>query len=68
MIIFISLAISSILLNLIGYFEVKLFNAEFLYQYKDAVYTIAIRSLSEPLLYAFFIYLFKHYTESNYKK
>jgi len=68
MIIFISLAISSVILNLLGLFEVNIFNNEFLYQYKEAVYTIAIRSLSEPLMYAFFIYLFKYYIESTYKK
>ena len=67
MIIFISLIISSIILNVLGIFEVKLLNAEFLYQYKEAVYTIAIRSLSEPILYGFFIYLFKYYIESTYK-
>lgn len=68
MIIFISLAISSVILNVLGLFEVNIFNNEFLYQYKEAVYTIAIRSLSEPLMYAFFIYLFKYYIESTYKK
>ncbi len=67
MIIFISLAISSVILNVLGLFEVNIFNNEFLYQYKEAVYTIAIRSLSEPLMYAFFIYLFKYYIESTYK-
>ena len=67
MIIFISLAISSVVLNLLGLYEVNIFNNEFLYQYKEATYTIAIRSLSEPLLYAFFIYLFKYYVESTKK-
>ena len=67
MIIFISLAISSVVLNLLGLYEVNILNNEFLYQYKEAVYTIAIRSLSEPLLYAFYIYLFKYYVESEKK-
>ena len=67
MIIFISLAISSIILNVVGLFEVNLLQNEFLYQYKEATYTIAIRSLSEPLMYAFFIYLFKYYIESTTK-
>jgi hypothetical protein len=67
MIIFISLAISSIILNVVGLFEVNLLQNEFLYQYKEAAYTIAIRSLSEPLMYAFFIYLFKYYIESTTK-
>ena len=67
MIIFISLAISSIILNVVGLFEVNLLQNEFLYQYKEATYTIAIRSLSEPLMYAFFIYLFKYYIESTSK-
>ena len=64
MIIFISLLISSIILNVVGLFEVNLLQNEFLYQYKGATYTIAIRSLSDPLMYAFFIYLFKYYIES----
>ena len=65
----ISLLISSIIFNLLGLLEVKLYNSSFLYQYKEATYTIAIRSLSEPLLYAFFIYIFKHYIElANIKK
>ena len=68
MIIFISLAIASVILNVVGLFEVNLLNNEFLHQYKDAVYTIAIRSLSEPLMFALFIYCFKYYIESNSKK
>ena len=64
MIIFISLLISSIILNVVGLFEVNLLQNEFLYQYKGATYTIAIRSLSDPLMYAFYIYLFKYYIES----
>ncbi len=68
MIIFISLGVASLILNVVGLFEVNLLNSEFLYQYKEAVYTIAIRSLSEPLMYAFFMYLFKYYIESTYKK
>lgn len=67
MIIFISLAIASIILNVVGLFEVNLLQNEFLYQYKEATYTIAIRSLSEPLMYAFYIYLFKYYVESTKK-
>ena len=68
-IIFISLLIASLIFNILGLFEVHLLNAEFLNRYKDATYTIALRSLTEPLLYGFFIYIFKHYTElvSNYK-
>ena len=68
MTIFISLAIASLILNIVGLFEVRLLNNEFLYQYKDATYTIALRALSEPLLYAFMIYLFKYYIESTYKR
>ena len=67
MIIFISLVVSSLILNVVGLFEVNLLQNEFLYQYKEATYTIAIRSLSEPLMYAFFIYLFKYYIESTTK-
>ncbi len=65
-IIFISLAIASIIFNLLGLYEVNIYNNEFLYQYKEATYTIAIRSLTEPLLYGFYIYLFKHYVEIGY--
>ena len=65
-IIFISLAVASLIFNILGIFEVRLLNNEFLYQYKEATYTIAIRSLTEPLLYGFFIYLFKHYIEVGY--
>lgn len=63
LVLFISLIISSILFNVLGIAEVNLLNKEFLYQYKEATYTIAIRSLTEPLLYGFFIYIFKHYIE-----
>ena len=65
-IIFISLIIASLIFNILGIFEVRLLNNDFLYQYKEATYTIAIRSLTEPLLYGFFIYLFKHYIEVGY--
>ena len=65
-IIFISLIISSLLFNILGIFEVRLFNSEFLYQYKEATYTIAIRSLTEPLFYGLFIYSFKNYIEGAY--
>ena len=64
----ISLTISSILFNLIGLLEVKLYNTEFLYQYSEATYTIAIRSLTEPLLFVLFLYTFKYYTELAYKR
>lgn len=66
-IIFISLLVASLVFNILGLLEVKLLNSEFLYQYKEAVYTIAIRSLTEPLFYGFFIYLFKHYIELGYE-
>ena len=65
-IIFISLIISSLIFNILGVFEVRLFNNEFLYQYKEATYTIAIRSLTEPMFYGLFIYSFKHYIERGY--
>ena len=65
-IIFILLFISSLIFNILGIFEVQLLNREFLFQYKEATYTIAIRSLTEPLFYAFFIFLFKHYIEVGY--
>ena len=66
-IIFISLFASSVLFNSLGLMEVNLLKGEFLYQYGDAVYTIALRSLTEPLLYGFFILLFKHYVDVAYK-
>ena len=65
-IIFILLIVSSLVFNILGIFEVRLFNSEFLYQYKEATYTIAIRSLTEPMFYGLFIYLFKHYIEIGY--
>ena len=65
-IIFISLILASLIFNILGIFEVRLINNDFLYQYKEATYTIAIRSLTEPLFYGFFIYLFKHYIEVAY--
>ena len=65
-IIFISLIVASLVLNIVGIFEVKLFNAEFLYQYKEATYTLAVRSLSEPILFVLFLYAFKHYTKIGY--
>ena len=67
-IIFISLVISSLFFNILGIFEVMIYNKEFLYQYKEAVYTIAVRSLTDPLFYGFFIYLFKHYIDLAYTK
>ena len=66
-IIIISLLVASVVLNVVGVFEVNLLNSEFLYQYKEATYTLAIRSLTEPALFAFFIYVFRHYTEVGYK-
>lgn len=66
-IIYLSLFISSIILNLVGLLEVSYFNHNFLYQYSEATYTIAIRSLSEPLLYAGFIFLFSYYVELTHK-
>ena len=67
-IIFISLFISSIILNLVGLLEVNYFQNNFLYQYSEATYTIAIRSLSEPLLYAGFIFIFYYYIELTHRK
>lgn len=65
-IIFILLIVASLLFNIIGIFEVNYLNNNFLYQYKDATYTIAIRSLTEPLFFGFFIYVFKHYIDVGY--
>jgi len=67
-IILIMFIVASLIFNILGIFEVKLFNNEFLYQYENATYTIAVRSLTEPLLYVFFLYLFKHYIEIGYLK
>ena len=66
-IIYLSLFISSIILNLVGLFEVSYFNHNFLYQYSEATYTIAIRSLSEPFLYAGFIFIFSYYVELTHR-
>ena len=65
-IIFILLIISSIIFNLLGLLEVWLFNSDFINQFHEAHYTIAIRSLTEPLFYGLFIYAFKHYVELAY--
>ncbi len=48
----ISLVISSLLFNLMGLYEVKLFNGNFSGIYGDVTYTIGVRSLCEPILYA----------------
>ena len=66
-IIFILLIISSLIFNVLGLYEVKLFHDGFVYPFNEATYTIALRSLTDPLLYGFFIYLFKYYTELVYK-
>lgn len=65
--IFVSLLVASLVFNLLGLLEVNIYNNEFLNQYKEATYTIALRSLTEPLFYGLFIYAFKHYVEiANY--
>ena len=61
-IIFISLIISSVIFNLLGLLEVNIFNNNFLQQYKEATYTIGIRSFCEPIYYGLYIYLFKHFS------
>lgn len=55
----ICLLIASIVLNVLGLYEINILHQYFTEPYKSAVYTIAIRSFCEPLLYGLILYLFK---------
>lgn len=54
----ISLAIASLLYNVLGIVEVNMLHETFNGLYGNACYTIAIRGLSEPLAYALYIFVF----------
>lgn len=53
----ISLVAASVLFNIMGLHEVTLFNNGFTGVYGNVVYTIGIRSLCEPAMYAFALYV-----------
>lgn len=54
----ISLAVASLLYNVLGIVEVNMLNETFNGLYGNAYYTIAIRGLCEPLAYALYIFVF----------
>lgn len=53
----ISLAVASLLYNVLGIVEVNMLHETFNGLYGNACYTIAIRGLCEPLTYALYIYI-----------
>ena len=56
-----ALIISSVLFNLLGLAEVKLLNSGFTGIYGDVEYTVGIRSLCEPIVYALVLWFFSVY-------
>lgn len=54
----ISLAVASLLYNVLGIIEVNMLHETFNGLYGNAYYTIAVRGLYEPLVYALYIYVF----------
>ncbi|MDE5577131.1 MAG: hypothetical protein K2J11_07075 [Oscillospiraceae bacterium] len=54
----ISLAVASLLYNLLGIAEVNMLHEAFSGLYGNAYYTIAVRGLCEPLVYALYIFVF----------
>ncbi len=60
----ISLLIASIILNALGLYEINILHKYFTEPFNRAVYTIAIRSFCEPLLYGLMLYLFKVFIET----
>ena len=57
----VSLIISSLLFNLLGLVEIKLLNSGFTGIYGDVEYTVGIRSLCEPTVYALVLWFFSVY-------
>ena len=55
---------ASLWFNLMGIPELGLFNNGFTNVYGEVVYTIALRSLTEPALYAMVIWFFKTYLQA----
>lgn len=54
----ISLAVASLLYNVLGIVEVNMLHESFNGLYGNAYYTIAVRGLCEPLTYALYIFVF----------
>lgn len=54
----VSLAVASLLYNVLGIVEVNMFHETFNGLYGNAYYTIAVRGLCEPLTYALYIFVF----------
>lgn len=59
-----SLAISSVIFNLLGLIEVDMLNNSFTGIYGDVTYTIGIRSGCEPMLYAFLLIVIEIYIQT----
>lgn len=59
----IALVISSLLFNVLGLFEVNLLNNGFTGIYGEVTYTIGLRSLCEPMLYAIVLWFFSVYIQ-----
>lgn len=54
----ISLAVASLLYNVLGIVEVNMLHDTFNGLYENACYTIAVRGLCEPLIYALYLFVF----------
>lgn len=59
----IALIISSLLFNVLGVFEVNMLRDGFTGIYSSATYTIGLRSLCEPMLYALVLWFFSSYIQ-----
>ena len=57
------LIFSSIYFNIMGYFEINILHKYFLSPYNNAIYTLAIRSYTDPIIYALIIYIFKKFIQ-----
>ncbi len=55
----ISLFIASIIFNILGLLEINILHENFIDPFNGAVYTIALRSFCEPLLYGLVLYFMK---------
>ena len=58
------LVIASLWFNLMGFPELKIFNEGFTGVYGEVVYTMALRSKTEPALYAMVLWFFKTYLQT----
>ena len=58
------LVIASLWFNLMGFHELKIFNEGFTGVYGEVVYTMALRSKTEPMLYAMVLWFFKTYLQT----